>query len=47
MSFLRFETLPNILKKLYMKKVNSLISNEDKDRTTFSSTQARLEIFLI
>ena len=45
MSFVRFEQLPNILKKkLYMKKVNSLISFENNERTNFSSTQARLDI---
>ena len=45
MSFALFEQLPNILKKLYMKKLGSLISYENNERTNFSSTQARLEVF--
>ena len=45
MSFAWFEQLPNILKKLYMKKLGSLISYENNERTNFSSTQARLEVF--
>ena len=44
MSFVWFEHLPNILKKLYMNNVNSIISYENNERTNFSSTQARLEI---
>ena len=44
MSFVRFEQLPNILKKLYMKKVKSLISYDNNERTNCSSTQARSEI---
>ena len=44
MSFLRFEQLPNTLKKLYMKKVKSLISYDNNERTNCSSTQARSEI---
>ena len=44
MSFVWFEQLPNILKKLYMKQVNSLISYDNNERTNFSSTQARSEI---
>ena len=44
MSFVCKEQLPNILKKLYMKKVNSLISYENNERTNFSSTQARSKI---
>ena len=38
-----FEQLPNILKKLYMKKGNSLNSYYNNERTNFSSTQARSE----
>ena len=45
MSFVCKEQLPNILKKLYMKKVNSLISYENNERTNFSSTQTRSKIF--
>ena len=45
MSFVSVGQLPNILKKkLYMKKVNSLISYENNQRTNFFSTQARSEI---
>ena len=32
MSFVWFEQLPNILKKLYMKNVNSIISYENNQR---------------
>ena len=44
MNFVRFEQLPNILKKLYMKKVKLLISYDNNERTNCSSTQARSEI---
>ena len=44
MSFVWFAQLSNILKIAIYKKVNSLISYENNERTNFSSTQARLEI---
>ena len=47
MNFVWFEQLPNILKKLYMKKVNSLFSYENNESTNFSSEQDRSKIFLI
>ena len=46
MSFAWFEQPPNILKKLYMKKLNLLISYDKNERTNFNSTQARSEILL-
>ena len=44
MSFVWFEQLSNFLKKLYMKKVNSLISYENNERMNCFSTQARSKI---
>ena len=44
MSFVWFEQLPNILKIAIYKKVNSLISYDNNERTNFSSTQATSEI---
>ena len=44
MSFVWFEQLPNILKIAIYKKVNSLISYKNNERTNFSSTQDRSEI---
>ena len=44
MSFVWFEQLPNILKKLYMKQKNSLISFENNERMNFFPTQTRSKI---
>ena len=45
MSFVWFEQLPNILKKkLYVKKVISLISYENNEKINFFPTQTRSKI---
>ena len=44
MSFVWFEQLPIILKKLDMKKQNSLVSYENNERMNFFPTQTRSKI---